>query len=147
MLAADTVYTVICCWKASNGRCLGRWEREVGQKGDRTNCLQPGCCWLCAGQLCLQLLLDTRRAGLAGGTLTDDAWLQLHSVPLSRQLLPDVLAAKTQSLGAPGAASESLWSGGLWRPVKVWEARSSVQLETFPALALPLVDRQINSQV
>ena len=69
------------------------WERE----GGKTRCLQPGQCWLCAGQLCLHLLPAHAELGQQEATLKDT--LQMCSAPPSRASLKCVLAAKAHDLG------------------------------------------------
>ena len=69
------------------------WERE----GGKTRCLQPGQCWLCAGQLCLHLLPAHAELGQQEATLKDT--LQMRSAPPSWASLKCVLAAKAHDLG------------------------------------------------
>ena len=117
------------------------WPREVGEgkkdrAGERTNCLQAGWRWLCAGQLCPQCL-GAGRAGLAGGTLINDAWLQVCSTPQWAGSPSVHCQQKLKISGSSRAALEILLVGDLWRPGREWEAMFSVQPETvFPALAL-----------
>ena len=79
---------------------LGRIRKVETKGGERrgwTRCLQPGRCWLCAGQLCLHLLWAHAELGQQEATLKDS--LQMRSAPPSRALLKCVLAAKAHDLG------------------------------------------------
>lgn len=88
------------------------------------NCLRPRCCWIRAGQLRLQLVWGTRRAGLAGSILKD-AWLQMHSAPQSGSLFSQTCASskkKKKKIKISGS-SRGCCRKLAWRPmakVQVW---------------------------
>lgn len=128
------------------------------------NCLRPRCCWIRAGQLRLQLVWGTRRAGLAGSILKD-AWLQMHSAPQSGSLFSQTCAGskkkkkKSRFLVAPGAAVENL-PGGPWPKCRCggrWGGEGRVEgggthicITTRgppPSCPCPPLDKQIDTQL